>query len=121
MKRMIREKEWNVEAGQILADWASKEEMHPVILQQVGLSDILELLVMEPQTLIQPVLSLAISLLIQTDSTKARILKEGGISGLSAILSLTTETKNITISRFVSRSFATIAQLASSKYYLLSG
>lgn len=108
---MIYDKSWAVEAAQILAHWASKEEFHNIILREIGMSSILELLQMKPQTLIHPLMSLALGRLIQKDSTKVIIIKEGGVSGLTALLALDVHSENPTISRFVSRSFAAIAEV----------
>lgn len=88
--------------------------MHKVILADIGMTSILDLLTMEPQALIQPLMSLALTRLIQTDSTKRLIIEKGGISGLTALLTLDSHAPTPTISRFVSRSFATIGELTSS-------
>lgn len=108
---MIANKEWAVEAAQILAHWANKEEYHNVILRDIGMTSILELLHVKPQTLIHPFMSLALDRLIQKDSAKIIIIKEGGVSGLTALLSLDEHCKSPIISRFVSRSFAAIAEI----------
>ena len=116
---MIYDKTWNVEAAQILVNWAGKEEFHKIILQDIGMSSILDLLLMKQQVLIHPLMSLALTRLIQKDATKIQIIKEGGISGLLALLKLENQSKSPVIARFVSRSFAVLAELIVRTYKII--
>src|SRR3990167_6306094 len=108
---MIYDKDWNVEAAQIIADWAGKEEYHKTIIGEIGMNCILDSLSMEPQALIRPLMGLVLSRLIQKDSTKQLIVQQGGISGLTALVTINAISRDPAIFHFVSRSMAMIAKL----------
>ena len=122
LRKIATDKDWSVEAAQVLVDWASKEEYHKFITCDFGVQSLLDLLAMEPSNLIEPLMGVVISKLIEKDATKQQILELGGIHALSCFntlnCSLPLASRYPTISQFVSRSIALIANLVSGTFLL---
>ena len=53
---MAYDKDWNVEAAKIVADWASTEQFDKLIFNDIKMETIFHLLKSEPQHLIQPLI-----------------------------------------------------------------
>lgn len=110
VKKMITEKNLQVEAAQIIAYWASKEEYHKVIFNDIGVSTILDLIA-KPNPIVLPFIAKAFNSLLRNDSIKYLTILQGGIPGLITLLSIDDLIKYPYITRFITRTFLSISEV----------
>jgi transaldolase len=65
VKRLAKDKEWNVEAARILLDWTHKEEYDKIIFKDIGIDCIFGLLKVEPKLEITPLIVESLNHLLQ--------------------------------------------------------